>query len=559
MFKSRLLRLGAGSIRWILLTSAMQFINGIAYIFQIFIIAGFIDSIYSGNLEPGMMFRFIISLGGILIVKIISSKLENTFSCRISLRIKYSIRNRIFTKIKILGPGYTDSNGTAELITNSIDGVEALDIFFGRFIPQLIYSLIIPFVLFAFILPIFPLSSWVLLAAVPIIPFSMAFISKWASKSMTGFWDDYGQLSSVFLENLQGIVTLKLFNRSEKRFEEMESRAWEFRNSTMELLRMQLTSITVMDTLVYSFAGLGIFLAILGFYDGTIELKGFIILLLLSVEFFLPVRKLGSYFHAGVNGIEAGKKISAFLEVEESIKEPDRGQVPESSEIELDNVVFSYDPHIPDILSETSFTFISGGVYGITGESGCGKSTFGRMLLRFHDPLSGEIRLGGIPLNQIPLKVLRRKITLIDTHCRIFDGTIKDNLKMISSDISINEMLGACRRAGLESLVKSSKDLMKQTGEGGSMLSGGEKQRLAIARAILFDPDIFVFDEAAGSVDSESEDKIRKTILSLPADKTVFIISHRKSMLDGVDEILTIRNGKICPVDELLTAKVRKV
>ena len=550
MFKNRLLRLGSDSKGWIILTSAMQFLNGATYILQIFIIAGFIESIYSGSFEADKVLWFFLILAGVLIVKAAASKLESTFSCRISLGVKYSIRKKIFKKIKILGPGYVNKSGTAEIITNSIDGVEAMENFFGRFLPQLIYSFIIPFILFAFTLPIFPVCAWVLLAAVPIIPISMVFISKWAAKSMTGYWNDYERLSSEFLENLQGIITLKLFDRTEKKLNNMKSRAWKFRNSTMELLRMQLTSITVMDTLVYGFAGVGIFLAIYGFNGGRVGIKGFIILLMLSVEFFLPIRKLGSYFHAGVNGIQAGKKIADFLESEEPVKELKQGRVPESSEIEFDNVVFSYGQKLPDILSGAAFRFSQGGVFGITGNSGCGKSTLGRMILRFHDPVSGEIRFGGLSLKQIPLKVLRERITLVDTRSWIFNGTIKDNLKMVRHEAGTGEMLDACRRAGLESLVKDSQDLLKQTGEDSSMLSSGERQRLAIARAILLDPDVFIFDEAAGSVDSVNEDIIKKTIYGLPADKTVFIISHRESMLDGVDDILTIRDGKICHTEK---------
>lgn len=550
--KNGLLGLGRGAGRWIVLSSAMLFINGTAFIIEILLISRFIAS--GANLSRLPL--LLTALAAILIVKAGVSKFESRFSCRITLKVKYGIRDRIFTKIGKLGPAYVDHSGTAELVGNSLDGVEALEVFFGRFIPQLIYSLVIPLILFFVTHRIYPAFAWVLLAAVPVIPLSMGLISSWAAKSMRGYWDDYQGLSSLFLENLQGITTLKLFNRSEKRMDEMESKAWGFRNSTMELLRMQLTSISVMDTLVYGFAAVGIFMAIRGLYIGRLELDGFFILLMLSVEFFLPIRKLGSLFHAGVNGIQAGRKIAAFLSSDEPCGGRGGGERPEGSDIVFENVSFSYGEGLPNILSDTSCCFPAGGTYGIAGPSGCGKSTLGRMLLRFYDPEGGTIRLGGAALAEISRSELRRRITLVEAHSRIFDGTIEDNLRLAMPDAGVPQMLDACGSAGLggneerRGLVNCSDDLKTRTGEGGSLLSGGERQRLAIARAVLLDPDIYVFDEAAGSVDAESEEIIKDTIYSLPAGKTVFIISHRMSMLEKADRLITIDEGRIVVSDK---------
>ena len=553
--------LGKGCSGWIILSSMMLLAGGIAYIIEIRIIAGFINGINSavstgGASVPSMILELLPPFFAVITVKAAVSKLEIFFSCRITLKLKNTVRKKIFEKIGRLGPGYADSSCTAALITNTIDGVEALEVFFGRFIPQLFYSLLIPFFLFFNTLRIDKLFSFVMLAAVPVIPVSMVLISRWAARSMNNFWNDYQGLSSVFLENLQGIMALKLFNRSEDRMRQMEDKAWGFRNTTMELLRMQLSSITVMDTLVYGFAGLGTFLAVRGLYLGRIGVAEFFILLMLSVEFFLPVRKMGSLFHAGVNGIQAGKKIVSFLDSPEYIKDSQKGTMPSGSDIVFDAVSFAYADDLPEVLKSFSFEFFPGLVYGIAGPSGSGKSTFGRLLLRFHDPCIGRISFGGVPLDDIPLKELRKRITLVESACSIFDGTVESNLRLAKPSASAEEMLTACRRAGLSGdsgnfvLVRDEKDLGRKTGERGALLSGGERQRLAIARAILLDPDVFVFDEAAGSVDSESEEIIRQTILALRGGKTVFIISHRDSMFRDADMVLNLTEGRLVAAKE---------
>ncbi len=543
--------LGKGAGKWIGFSALMLFINGAAYILEVFLIADFIGRLAEGRLQwdvivPGLL----LPMAAVLVVKAIASRLNSMFSYHATVRVKRSVRRRIFSKVEHLGPSYTDQSGTAELIANAIDGVEALEIFFGRFVPQLLYSLTIPLGLFFVTYRFYPAFAWIMLAAVPVIPLSMGLISRWAVRSMKGFWNDYQGLSALFLENLQGLVTLKLFNKSEKRMQEMEAKAWGFRNSTMELLRMQLTSISVMDTLVYGFAGLGIFLAVRGLYTGGLPVGGFFCLLVLSIEFFLPIRKLGSLFHAGVNGIQAGKKIASFLNSSVPQEPLDSHQMPKGSAIEFDQVTFSYSDDLPAVLIDADFKFDEGGTYGIAGSSGCGKSTLGRMILRFYDPVNGRIRLGGVPMHQIPRAELRRRITLVEARSYIFDGTLEDNLKLAVPDASSAMMLEACKAAGLGSLVREPEDLKKETGESGSKLSGGERQRLAIARAILLDPDVFVFDEAAGSVDAESEEIIKQTIYGLPKNKTVLIISHRMSMLDRVDRLLTIDSGKICDYND---------
>ncbi len=596
MSESSFLGLGRNQFWRILSAALMQIFNGCAYIAEII----FISNLISGRLDWQ---KFILLFLGVLFVKIAASRMLARFSWGISVGVKYGIRKKIFNKVRELGPGYSDSVPTAALIANVMDGVESMEIFFGRFLPQLVYSLIIPLVLFAVTLGIYPLFAIVMLAAVPVMPLSMMFISKWAVKSMDGFWKDFQGLSLVFLENIQGMLTLKLFNQSESRSGEMRERSWEFRNATMALLKMQLTSITVMDTLVYGFAGAGILIALFGFAAGKMGLSSFFVLLMLSVEFFLPLRQLGSQFHAGVNGIQAGRQIVKFLQKEGPDSaagsagnrpspqlrgegnqtdeenpsgegnQPDpalRNQPSEGNQsgeenrtskenqparatlqpsdwaVEFHNMSFSYGENLPNVLNNLSIRFEPGKIYGISGPSGCGKSTLGRMLLRFHNPTEGFISYGGVPLTSIPPGLLRQNVTLVDTKSRIFDGTIESNLLLADENADSTRMMEVCRKAGLISLVKIPEDLQKKTGEGGSLISSGERQRLAIARAILLNPKIYIFDEAAGSVDAESEQIIRETIYSLAGENTVFIISHRMSMLQGVDKHFVLQGGRLC-------------
>ncbi len=549
VFNKKIWNLAKGSRKWIILTSIVLFVKGLLNIIQVIFISLFFYKASEGELNKESIIYLTIALGIVTIFKSLASFAESRFAANAASFIKTSIRQEIFAKIKRLGPGYLDQAGTGEVSANTVDGVEAMEIYYSRFVLQLFYSLTIPLVLFALVATIDITCAVILLAAVPIIPASMVFISKWAKKSMGNFWKGYQNLSSVFLDNLQGMVTLKLFNKSGKRLEEMESQSWSFRNATMNLLKMQLTSITIMDTLVYGFAAAGISLAIFKFYSGAIQLNEAVILLLLSVEFFLPIRRLGSYFHAGVNGIQAGNKISQFLEAEEILDPKDPKPFPANSTLTVKEISYHY-PAAPErnILSRCNVTFESGKIYAIQGASGSGKSTLGRLLMRFHEPQSGEITVGDIPLWQLSLTELRKKITLIESKSMIFSGTIESNLKMAKPNATTKEMIAVCNRFGLGEFIGSDKaGLKKETGERGNKLSEGEKQRLALARSLLMDTPILILDEVTASVDAKSEDKILEAIQSLKGEKTVIIITHRDTMLKCADEIFTLEKEKLKP------------
>ncbi|MBN2651273.1 MAG: ABC transporter ATP-binding protein/permease [Spirochaetales bacterium] len=550
MLNKKSLQLAGEARRWIIFSAVVLFLKGLVYVVQVFAVAWILDGFVFADIEVAQIVIFAGVTAGLICAKFGLSLLEARFSFKISAIVKTSVRSKIFTKVKQLGPGYTESSGTAALVTNAVDGVESMEVFFGRFVPQFFYSLIIPLVLLAIGSFINPVCSAVLLAAVPIIPLSMVFISKWAKRSMGNFWDGYQDLSATFLDNLQGMVTLKLFNKSEKRLQEMEAQAWGFRNSTMNLLKMQLTSITVMDTLVYGFAGLGIGVVLLYFFLGKISFFGAIVLLLLSVEFFLPLRKLGSYFHAGVNGIQAGKKINAFLETEPSVKDCGKVVASQGFDIVFDNVSFSYNRE-KENLRNVNFCFEQGKIYGIVGESGCGKTSLAHLILRFFEVKKGEIRLGGCNIADIPLNLLRQRVNLVTNSSAIFSGSIADNLRLGKADASSQQMVDVCNKVGLFHLIDTPDGLEKSVGEAGAMLSGGERQRLALARALLYDAQVYIFDEITGSVDAESEKIIKETIYSLRGEKTVLIISHRKAIVEGADDIVTIKNGEIVGQQEV--------
>jgi len=543
----KILNLSQGSKLFIGLLSLVLILKEAVYIFQIYVVADFIQIIYLNSVvfafqEVGEVLFHIIAFIFCTLFRVLFSSIESFLSSKISSQVKIFVRKKIFSKILLLGPSYSDKFGTAEIVSNSIEGVESLELFFSKFLPQLFYSLLIPFILFGLALKINYIVAFFLLASVPVIPISMVFISKWAKKSMGNYWSGYEKLSSTFLDNLQGIVTLKLFNRSEKRLDNMRKDAWNFRNLTMNLLKMQLVSITIMDTFVYGFAGISILLIVISLYKNVILLNGAIVLLLMSIEFFLPIRKLGSLFHAGVNGIQAGRRISDFLILEEPCKDFDGFYSLSSYDIYFDSVSFSYDNR-HRVFGNCSYNFQVGNVYGIMGSSGSGKSTLANLLLKFYKISEGSIKIGGVSIYDISQLDLFRIMTFVGSESTIFDGTIRENLQKVGVNIGNKDMIDACRKVGLN--IEGGLGLDKPVGEHGSMLSGGERQKLAIVRALLIDPKIFIFDEITASVDYENEQIIRDTIFNLPKDKIVLIISHRKELLEGADVLLTVNDGRL--------------
>ena len=547
MFNKRLLSICDSSKKWIGLTVLMNWISIICNIALILFIGTTVDKLMNGNLNLNMVSTslFIIAM---LSIRFIANFMSTKFSLHSSSEVKKTLRSTIYEKLLSLGVNYTDAISTSSTVQIAVDGVEQLEIYFGRFMPQLFYSLLAPLTLFAVMSFISFKTAIVLLICVPLIPMTIMAVMKIAKKLLSKYWGVYTDLGDSFLENLQGLTTLKIFDIDEDKNKEMNDNAEHFRKITMKVLSMQLNSITIMDLIAFGGSAIGILIAIAEFRAGLLTAGQVLIIILLSAEFFIPMRLLGSFFHVAMNGISASERMFKLLDTEvEEIKDLDEAKLANLNNIniELRNVDFSYDKE-RKVLENINIEMKNNKMIALVGESGCGKSTITNLLLKQNKVDSGEILLNGINLNEIPFDVLTKKVGFINHSAYIFNGSIEDNIRMGKNDASYDEIYDALKKANLYEFVMSLPEkLNTNVGEGGSLLSGGQKQRLALARTIITDPEIYIFDEATSNIDVESEEKVWESIYKLSKNKTVIVISHRLANVKNADAIYVLDKGHI--------------
>lgn len=547
MFNKRLLSICDSSKKWIGLTVLMNWISIICNIALILFIGTTVDKLMSGNLNLNMVSTslFIIAM---LSIRFVANFMSTKFSLHSSSEVKKTLRSTIYEKLLSLGVNYTDAISTSSTVQIAVDGVEQLEIYFGRFMPQLFYSLLAPLTLFAVMSFISFKTAIVLLICVPLIPMTIMAVMKIAKKLLSKYWGVYTDLGDSFLENLQGLTTLKIFDIDEDKNKEMNDNAEHFRKITMKVLSMQLNSITIMDLIAFGGSAIGILIAISEFRAGLLTAGQVLIIILLSAEFFIPMRLLGSFFHVAMNGISASERMFKLLDTEvEEIKDLDETKLANLNNIniELKNVDFSYDKE-RKVLENINVEMKNNKMIALVGESGCGKSTITNLLLKQNKVDSGEILLNGINLNEIPFDVLTKKVGFINHSAYIFNGSIEDNIRMGKNDASYDEIYDALKKANLYEFVMSLPEkLNTNVGEGGSLLSGGQKQRLALARTIITDPEIYIFDEATSNIDVESEEKVWESIYKLAKNKTVIVISHRLANVKNADAIYVLDKGHI--------------
>ena len=547
MFNKRLLSICDSSKKWIGLTVLMNWISIICNIALILFIGTTVDKLMNGNLNLNVISTslFIIAM---LSIRFVANFMSTKFSLHSSSEVKKTLRSTIYEKLLSLGVNYTDAISTSSTVQIAVDGVEQLEIYFGRFMPQLFYSLLAPLTLFAVMSFISFKTAIVLLICVPLIPMTIMAVMKIAKKLLSKYWGVYTDLGDSFLENLQGLTTLKIFDIDEDKNKEMNDNAEHFRKITMKVLSMQLNSITIMDLIAFGGSAIGILIAIAEFRAGLLTAGQVLIIILLSAEFFIPMRLLGSFFHVAMNGISASERMFKLLDTEvEEIKDLDEAKLTNLNNIniELRNVDFSYDKE-RKVLENINIEMKNNKMIALVGESGCGKSTITNLLLKQNKVDSGEILLNGINLNEIPFDVLTKKVGFINHSAYIFNGSIEDNIRMGKNDASYDEIYDALKKANLYEFVMSlPQKLNTNVGEGGSLLSGGQKQRLALARTIITDPEIYIFDEATSNIDVESEEKVWESIYKLAKNKTVIVISHRLANVKNADAIYVLDKGHI--------------
>lgn len=455
--------------------------------------------------------------------------------------VKRKMRYLLFDKILKLGSSYTNEISSAEIVQLSSEGIEQLENYFGSYLPQLFYSLLAPVTLFLFIAPISWEVAFILLECVPLIPISIIVVQKIAKKLLSKYWGQYTKLGDHFLENLQGLTTLKIYQADELKHKEMNVESENFRKVTMKVLSMQLNSIIVMDIIAYGASALGIGVGCYLFLQHQITIAQAFIIILLSAEFFLPLRLLGSYFHIAMNGMASSNKIFNFLDKQEKLKGKKEVSDYEVN-IEFSDVSFGYTDQF--VLKECTCKIKPKQLTAIVGESGSGKSTIASILVGKHQVNQGEIKINGIPIQEISEKNLTDKITLVSMNSYLFKGTVRSNLLMAKEDASDDECKDVLKRVSLYEFFEAENGLDTLIHEKGSNLSGGQQQRLAVARSLLHDSSVYIFDEATSNIDVESENKIVEVIKELTKKKTVIFITHRLMNVIDADRILVLDKGK---------------
>lgn len=494
-----------------------------------------------GTAEGTWLITLLISLaaiGGKHFFSLISSKM----SWLSGKTVKIKLRQMIYSKLLRLGNSYNDSVQTSEIVQVAVDGVNQLETYFGAYLPQFFYAIIAPLTLFAVLSFVNFSSALVLLICVPLIPVSIAAVQTWAKKLLSKYWDQYTGLGDTFLENLQGLTTLKIYKADEMKHQQMNAEAEKFRRITMKVLRMQLNSITIMDLVAYGGAALGIITAVTQLNKGAVDMVGCLRIILLSADFFIPMRMLGSFFHIAMNGMAASDKIFNLLDLPE--KADGSLKLGEDCSIKAENISFSY-TESRVVLNNVSMEFPEGSFTAIVGESGCGKSTFAEILMGRNQGYQGKLTVGSYELKDISEESLMKNITYVSHQSYLFKGTVREHLLLANphaDDQQLNEVL--CR-VKLYNFIQSEKGLDTVLTEGGANLSGGQRQRLALARAILHDSPVYIFDEATSNIDVESENDIMKQIYELAKKKTVIVISHRLANIVRADNIYVLKNGEV--------------
>ena len=462
---------------------------------------------------------------------------------RASHAVKQQLREKIYRKLLSLGGSYHERVSTSEIVQVSVEGVDQLETYFSSYLPQFFYSMLAPVTLFVALVFVNWKAAVVLFVCVPLIPISIAAVQTFAKKLLSRYWGQYTSLGDHFLENLQGLTTLKIYQADERQQRIMNEEAEKFRRITMKVLTMQLNSITIMDLVAFGGAALGIGIAVWELHSGAITLQAALMTILLAAEFFLPMRTLGSFFHIAMNGMAASDKIFRLIELPAE-KSGEQALVPMPFPITFANVSFSYDGE-RTVVSNLNMRLPQGSFTAIVGPSGCGKSTSAALLMGELDGYDGAICFGEQEGRTLREADRLRFITRVTHQSYLFSATVRENLRLAKKDVDDAELWAVLEQVRLADFLRGEQGLDTMLREQGSNFSGGQRQRLALARALLHDSPVYIFDEATSNIDVESETLIMEVIETLAKTKTVLLITHRLANVVHADQIYVMEAGAI--------------
>lgn len=503
----------------------------------------------------------------IAVVRLVAHRFATKLGTLAAERVKLGLRSTLYRKMLSLGPSYAQHTRTSDVVQLAGEGVDQVQSFFELFLPQLGFAILAPLTLFAVIAPINMPTAVTLLVCAPLIVIIVGLIAMRTAKTFRKYWDKYTDMGSVFLDDLQGLETLKTFDADGRAAGKMNREAEEFRVMTMRVLQIQLRSLTAMDVVAYGGAAAGIFVAVWQFMHGgnqafgnllgssphladpLLGLFGVLFVILMAVDFFLPLRQLGSYFHVAMNGMTSSKRIFALLDV----PEPRYGTrtLPAGADlgVRAESLGFAYgEDDAKPALRDVTLTMPARSLTAIVGESGSGKSTLAALVAGELEGYTGSLRFvdGGatVELRDCSEDALMHAVSIVGARSHLFAGTLRDNLLMAKPDAADEELRRALADAHILDFVDAQPDgLDMRIEQGAANLSGGQRQRIAVARALLRDTPIMIFDEATSSVDADSERLIMKTVHKLAANKTVLLITHRLADAIAADRIAVFADG----------------
>lgn len=546
MIRKRLFELVPGAPWHVFLTVALRWLGLVSNIAFVWVVCSTLTLALEGALDVGGMRRALVVGLVALALKAISTKLASRESFAAAVDVKRVLRHRIYEKLLRLGPSYSKRVATAEVVQLSVEGCEQLETYFGQYLPQLFSAILAPITLFVALLLMAP-AAWpaalVLLVFVPLIPLVIVLVRRTAKGVLSSYWDEYMSLGDSFLESLQGLTTLKVYQADKARHEVMDEEAERFRAVTMRVLRTQLNSIVFMDVGAFGGAAAGMGMALWLLSVGSIDFTEALLVALLSVDFFRPLRRLGSYFHVAMSGMAASDRIFNLLDLEE----PTEGgtQVPaQGDHLLMSHVSFSWDGG-REVLHDVSVDIPSVGLTAIVGESGSGKSTIAALLAGRAEGYEGKLLLGGRPLAHFDRKALARYVTTVPAASYLFAGTVKDNLLMGHPRASEEDMWSVLEGVDLAAFLRAQDGLDTKIEKRGENLSGGQRQRLALARAFLHNSPVYILDEATSNIDVESEKAIMTAVRGIARYKAVILISHRLANVTAARRIYVLEHGRV--------------
>lgn len=544
MIKTRLIGQVPSSKKYIALTVVAQWVKTVANIVMIFILSNLLALILDGKIfDFASLLPYLCVILGVMIVRYLCGYFASKTSFYASSEVKKVLRQKMYQKLTRMGASYHEKVSTSEVLQVFVEGVDQLELYFGKYLPQFFYAMLAPITLFAVLVFVSRKASLVLIICVPLIPLSIVAVQKIAKRLLSKYWGVYTNLGDTFLENIQGLTTLKVYQADERKNIEMNEKAEQFRRITMKVLTMQLNSVSVMDIVAYAGSAVGVVIAIVQVKNGTITLPQAFLIIMLAADFFLPLRLLGSFFHVAMNGMAASDKLFKLLDTEED----KRGTVTDvdfNNDIVIKNLSFSYDDK-KSVLDKISIVIEKHKLTSIVGKSGCGKSTLSSLLCGTTKGYKGQITIDGVEVKDIDEKTLMNNITAVNFNSYIFAGTVKDNLLIADKNASDEKMIEALRMVNLWSFLTEQDGLNTKLNQQGSNFSGGQRQRLAIARALIHNTPIYIFDEVTSNIDAESENDIMSVIHNMAKIKTVILISHRLENVVESDNIILLDNGRI--------------